>query len=201
MKWTLHHWIATWVVLGLLVALADRLLWDILWVFILGIWLLYGGAALLLLGVATRLALQQPHRRGWAILGVGVILTASCLLVLGHPRLARLGDDWLFRYRFADAQPKLQAALAELQSSRTSATPREVQVDDGPPLRVAWRLPGGIIDNWEAIVYDPTGGVRSARGFTSEGRFTAPVDVVKLFGGDLVRCEPVTGPYYRCWFT
>jgi hypothetical protein len=46
----------------------------------------------------------------------------------------------------------------------------------------------GLIDNWFGIVYDPSGSV-----FRVEDR--------SVFGGDLVACTHVAGPYYFCSFT
>ena len=59
------------------------------------------------------------------------------------------------------------------------------------------------IDNWEGIIYDPTGAVASATGWRGgvAGQYTAPPDIRVLFGGDLVACEPIEAAFYRCWFT
>lgn len=71
----------------------------------------------------------------------------------------------------------------------------------GSPRRVAFPMPGGFLDNWDAIVVDPTDRVAAATGLTREGDFTAPSDVKSLFGGDLVACTHMTGHFYRCSFT
>lgn len=74
-------------------------------------------------------------------------------------------------------------------------------VDVGPPVRIAFN-PAGLLDNWSAIVFDPTGDVMLADGFHPKtGRFYAPNRVTKLFHGDLVKCRPLWGDYYRCSFT
>jgi hypothetical protein len=75
-------------------------------------------------------------------------------------------------------------------------------LDIGPPRRVAILEPGGFLDNWSGIVYDPTGDVMLADGFDPvTGKFAAPDRVTKLFGGDLVSCRPLIGDFYRCSFT
>ena len=76
----------------------------------------------------------------------------------------------------------------------------QFEVDAGPPLRVAFPQPGGIIDNWEGVVWDPTDVVRSATGWR-DGTYTASPVAKALFGGDLVACRHVIDHFYRCWFT
>ena len=74
-------------------------------------------------------------------------------------------------------------------------------IDSGPPVRVAFN-PGGLLDNWTAILYDPSGLVMQANGFDRKtGRVAAPDGVTKVFGGDLIGCDPLWGDYYRCSFT
>jgi hypothetical protein len=34
-----------------------------------------------------------------------------------------------------------------------------------------------------------------------EGVSATPVELVRLFGGHLLSCEPIRGHFYRCWFT
>ncbi|MEA3038187.1 MAG: hypothetical protein QOE79_700 [Sphingomonadales bacterium] len=68
-------------------------------------------------------------------------------------------------------------------------------------MRVAFD-PEGIFDNWDGIVFDPTGEVMSARGFDPvTGKFAAPDKITKLFGGDLLGCSRLSGAYYACAFT
>ena len=74
-------------------------------------------------------------------------------------------------------------------------------LDTGPPIRVAFPFEGGILDNWEGIVYDPTDAVSQAKGFTQNNEFTAPDNIKSLFGGDIVACSPMTTHYYHCTFT
>lgn len=74
-------------------------------------------------------------------------------------------------------------------------------LDAGPPLRVAFSDGGGPLDQWGGFVYDPSGRVAQARGFTDQGTLTAPARVRTLFGGDMVSCSHLTGSYYYCIFT
>jgi len=74
-------------------------------------------------------------------------------------------------------------------------------VDMGPPVRVAFE-PAGMLDNWSAIIYDPTGEMLLADGFDPEtGKFRAPDSITKVFGGDLVSCKRLWGDYLTCSFT
>lgn len=74
-------------------------------------------------------------------------------------------------------------------------------LDKGRPVRVAFPEPGGFLDNWNGVVYDPTGRVMTARGFTDTGGFTASPEVQKLFYGDIVSCWHLSGSFYSCTFT
>lgn len=58
-----------------------------------------------------------------------------------------------------------------------------------------------MLNNWSAIVFDPTGKVTLADGFDEDGNFSAPARITKLFGGDLVSCRSLWGDYYKCSFT
>jgi len=74
-------------------------------------------------------------------------------------------------------------------------------VDAGPPVRVAFN-PAGMLDNWSAIIFDPTGEMLMADGFDpTTGKFRAPDKITKLFYGDLVTCHRLWGNYLSCSFT
>ena len=75
-------------------------------------------------------------------------------------------------------------------------------IDPGPPRRIAFPLPGGFLDNWSAVIYDPTGEVAHAGGFNpTTGQFVAPERITKLFYGDLLFCRHMQGSFYNCSFT
>jgi hypothetical protein len=76
-------------------------------------------------------------------------------------------------------------------------------VDTGPPVRLAFPQPGGFLERWEGIVFDPTGEVMAARGWSYAGGiedFTAPPRIKRLFGGLLLKCEHLEGKWYLCAF-
>ncbi len=103
---------------------------------------------------------------------------------------------------------KYESAVEKIRSApeRKSDFEREYGclIEPGAPLRVAFRQPGGILDNWVAIVYDPSGEVLKSRQFKSDwSNWHDPTlqKVKRLFGGDLQWAEPLGGNWYRCYFT
>jgi hypothetical protein len=194
---------AVWVAAGVALAFFDRPLWDTIWVLTLGLWALYAGWGLTLFAIVSWLGWRRGRLPAvlssiatFIILGVGLALTL--------PHVAAAGDEFQFSRRFSKLRPQYEAIVARV----ASATPRQggefngvqYDVDAGPPLRVAFRQPGGIIDNWEGVVWDPSGVVRSAKGWRN-GTYTASPEAKALFGGDLVACRHVADHFYRCWFT
>ena len=191
-----------WALAGALLALSDRLLRDLLWVGEGLVWALFACSGLVLLIV---IAMRTAKDRSPASLVLLLAyLGAGLALWVWGGWLGASGDRLLFRYRFAHSLGTYERVVASL-----SAAPRESPatgaptfvLDSGPPIRVAFPLPGGILDNWEGVVYDPTGEVLRARGWGPGNTFTAPPAIRSLFGGDLVICRLVRRPYYRCWFT
>jgi len=76
----------------------------------------------------------------------------------------------------------------------------QFRVENKGDLKVAFSR-GGFLNNWSAIIYDPTHEVSKADGFDEEGGLTAPDHVKSIFGGDLVSCSNIWGHYYGCSFT
>jgi hypothetical protein len=60
---------------------------------------------------------------------------------------------------------------------------------------IGFTLPGGLLDNWSAIVYDPSGILKQ-----TQGSFV-PDNFISLFGGTLVSCDHAYGPWWSCGFT
>lgn len=198
--WLLPATVAVWTIAGLALAFADRPIRNALWVLTDGVWILYAIA-----GAGLFLTLVWDGRR--RVLSAVALVVLGAGVVLAQPTLAQAGDDFWFERRFDELEPKYRV-LAERLSAGTHLSARDtadlrVVLDAGPPLRVAFPQPGGIIDNWEGIVYDPTGAVGAATGWRDgvPGRYSAPVEVRALFGGDLVACRHVRASFYRCWFT
>lgn len=200
--------VGVWALCGLALAYYDRPLSDTLWLALPAVWAGYLlGAATFVVALVYLIRRRRVARRAiWSAAAMTLLVPTLFMI---FPQLSAAGDSAQFRARFTRLAPQYLALAAELE--RAGATSRDGErrgirfvVDHGPPVRVAFTQPGGIVDNWEGVVYDPTGAVRAARGWTSvEGRqeFTAPPAVRRLFGGDLVACEPIRDAFYRCWFT
>jgi len=77
----------------------------------------------------------------------------------------------------------------------------EVVLDEGPPHRVAFPWGVGMVDNWRAIVHDPTGLVLEANSSGGAAYDSVAGRARSLFGGDLCRVVHLSGPYYLCVFT
>ena len=195
-----------WLALGVLLALGHRPLYNTLWLLLVYVWGLYA-----LLGLALLIAvLQLPRRTG--VPYAALTLAGAAVLWFGYWTFASWGERPYFAWRNAHYWPRYRAVVADVlrDSGPPTYQPRWTEwrgvhfmVDSGPPLRIAFLQPGGLLDNWEGFVYDPTGRVATATGWRAgaAGQYTAAPDVFKLFGGDLVRCEPIEVHYFRCWFT
>lgn len=123
----------------------------------------------------------------WPLVFVGEFLGDLCRLALNQSHYATI---------IAKARVERRAEwYAENEDGITYS------VDVGPPVRVAFE-PAGMLDNWSAIVFDPSGEMLKANGFDpNTGAFQAPEPITKLFGGDLVSCRRLWGDYLTCSFT
>ena len=142
-------------------------------------------------------------------LALSVVLTMMTF-ALGWQGLVGLGDDLRFQARFQWFLPRYQRIVADVEhdSSLKSGwhTTGDIKyyVEQGPPIRVAFALPGGILDNWEGIVYDPSGEVSRAQEAWQLRMKAGRIDlerILTLFGGTLYRTKHIKGPWYRCGFT
>jgi hypothetical protein len=198
-----------WLCAGIALALLQRPLTDVLWILAP-----LAGAAYLALGVClavyTAWRAFGPARapRSTVLLAsaavLGLTFVAVPLARLGHTLTTRT-RYWLHHDDYSRITDSVLAARALKPDSLLEFNREDdYYVDPGPPVRLAFIQPGGFLDNWEGVVYDPTGVVEAAQGWTfasGEQEFTAPLPIRRLFGGDLVGCERIEGPWYRCWFT
>ena len=202
-RWTVWALIL-WTLAGVLLAFFERPLFDALWIgagLIILMFIILGACLLLVVAgyaIWRRNLIAAVSAFGFIISGLG--------LWYAEPFLRREGDAALFRYRFMTSRALYDRIVDDAERARAGHSYGErdgvrFQVDAGPPVRVAFPQPGGIIDNWEGVIYDPTGEVLKARGWAEPGAVSAPPGVKELFGGDLVSCRHVEGNYYRCWFT
>ena len=87
-------------------------------------------------------------------------------------------------------RPAYDAAVLEASQGHVpqcvTAKTCSYQSDSNANLAFPWE---GILDNWIGVIHDPSGGVMDAE--SAKG----------IFGGDLLGCEHLDGPYYLCSFT
>ncbi|NNC89351.1 MAG: hypothetical protein HKN82_12900 [Akkermansiaceae bacterium] len=135
-------------------------------------------------------------RHRWS--GIGIMAITALGLSFFFTAGFELGRDALFQLR----KPRYERLLAD--AIRDGDVPgAEGYIDAGPPVRYAFYWQRGVIDNWVAVVYDPTGlvmSVNQAEGWHDlhDPRWS---EAVRLFGGDLYKCEKLEGHWYICWFT
>src|SRR5688500_3538275 len=186
--------VGVWSVAGAALAFFERTLWNAIWILTLGLWLVYAAVGIVLFAAVAwrgwrRARLPGALRAGAAMLGLEVAL------VLALPYVSAAGDEFQFARRFARLKPRYEgivaAAVAAPEAAGGESDCVRFDVDAGPPRRVAFPQPGGILDNWEGVVWDPTGVVRSATGWRNgiAGDYTATAETRRLFGGDLVACR------------
>ncbi len=148
--------VAGWLFLDVFwIDLYDRL-WVLALVFPLALWL---GA----LGLAIAIAGRGFREREWgaAVLLVAVLASLGALQWVGGTRIGVLA-------RFLVLKPRYQAVVRAIEAGQVPpAEPRSI-VEKGKTLRVAFPWPGGVLDNWCGVVYDPSGLVRKAALFRSD---------------------------------
>lgn len=195
--------IGAWALVGLLLAFISKPLSGAIWILtgvVVAVYLLAGVALFVILIVET---LGRGKRAWQPILGLPL---AGVFLWLAWGQVASLGDEAQFRLRFGthEADYVRLSQLAQREQPMPPARAGDVayELDGASPTRVAFPLPGGITDNWEAVIFDPTDEVGTAKGWGRQpGDFTASPAAKKLFGGDLLACRRVKGHFYRCRFT
>ena len=197
--------LVAWLAAGVALAFFDRPLWDALWlVGVAMLWLLYAAVgaclfvALFYAGIAGRDRVALISAAGFVAGGVA--------LWFAMPLISSQGDAFVFRYRFLRNRPAYdriveQASHEQLGQSDGQRDGVLYVLDAGPPVRVAFPQPGGIIDNWEGVIHDPTHALRELKGWDGPGFLTSRLELRKLFGGDIIACQHVEDAYYRCWFT
>ena len=158
--------------------------------------------ALLVVGV---FAIARTKQKWMPALCLALSLgTMVYFFTLGHSQL----EAW--QYRIARARQIEMISLYEAVLKQEKVSPGtltqsgyEYNVDAGPPQRVAFIQPGSLLDNYTAIVYDPTGMVMQANQFEDYSKWDDPKyrHIKELFGGDLRWAEKLRGHWYICGFT
>ena len=146
--------------------------------------------------------LRKPSRNSFAIATLGCV--AGCLLFTFSRPLVN-------KAKFAVERALYEKKLALVLQAKSAGIPLEqlgiydlAEVDDGPPVRVAFYWSRGVVDNWVGLVYDPTGDVMKANAFKSNWTnwHDPNLQPIKmLFDGDLFRAQHLSGHWYLCSFT
>lgn len=166
----------------------------------------YQGVGLLLFLAAVVRGLLPRHRADLA----PAALMAVFILVLSFAGgwLSYAGDRASAGVRFVLLRPFYDRVVEKIESGDRQFSLSEwwlaPEVEPGPPLRIVFHHSGGVIDNWQGTIYDPTDAVAAARGWQYDPtgpRFTAPQEIKDLFGGNLLWCYQLGAHYYRCGFT
>ncbi|MGB1026650.1 MAG: hypothetical protein ACPGYL_08850, partial [Rhodospirillaceae bacterium] len=142
----------------------------------------------------------------WALAIVGIPVLLSLFLV-GGSTVFGIGKTHGLTAAFEQNVGRYQAVLEDLSIGTpeagdfTHTNGVHYRVDLGPPVRVAF-APKGMLDNWTGIIHDPSGDVMMAMGLDFEtGGVVGPEEIIALFGGDLVICQPLRDAFYLCSFT
>jgi hypothetical protein len=206
--WVLAFW--AWSAAGLLLGIfykaisASFIPVDIL------LWHAWMAAGCVLLLCYLYLACSRTHGLRGACLAISTIATMTAL-TLGWQGLVRVGDEFRFRIKFQWLLARYKSIVGDLERNPVLRSgwhedgAVRYYVEVGPPMRIAFEQSGGILDNWEGIVYDPSGDVLRVRELTrgglSEKDYDALQRIRRLFGGELCWCAHIIGHWYRCGFT
>lgn len=203
-KWTVWA-LLIWFVAGFLLAFFDRPLVDAIWIVAGIVFLAWLGVGVIF-AISSIISTYMSKNYYGAASAFGFVCLGF-LMTYQSPYIESMGNDLVVQSRFKQHFSEYERIVSEAKNGVLAEGYGEsngvrYQVESGPPLRVAFPQPGGILDNWEGIIYDPTGEVLKAKGWAEPGtKLSAPPEVVELFGGSLVSCTRLAGDYYRCWFT
>jgi hypothetical protein len=178
-----------------------------IFIFIMGVEYLFWGLSLMILILTVAEIWRQTKIQRFPRNGVAVIVF---VIVIGLI-LYYLGPQYGFLARFYLFKPGYEETAKRLSQNYPSDYPDTWYYDDlsfaivdkGPPIRVAIPLPGGLLDNFQAIVYDPSGEVGQLRQFKLNPHWDDPEFnyLRNLFGGEMFYCAPIEKHWFYCWFT
>jgi hypothetical protein len=122
------------------------------------------------------------------VVSLAVVVPATAILI---PFAMQAGGRvaTYVRFKVKRTQYDRIVLLAEAGALDTTYVEDRYIVEPGVPVRIAFPSPGGFLDNWCGVVYDRTGYVMNVRA------------AEKFFGGDMISCRELQGPYYYCCFT
>lgn len=146
----------------------------------------------------------QFDRRIACVLVVTVTAVAVAFVTFGG-RCARLARFHLMKASYQNAIGQIAAHNAKSGFEQDAIINEgSYQIDSGPPIRVIFPWPGGILDNWQGVVYDPTGTIMRINEIAEPFAevHDPPLNQLQwLFGGKLIAVERLQDGWYFCWFT
>ncbi len=188
-----------WLAIGLLLNIFRFELFVLVFVFSF-FWYLGGGV----LGVVF-------IKLFWNRYGPALALAIPVIYILAGFLVWFYGVTVAYKIRFEFQRSSYEEVVKELYSDREQFGSERFyygnilgEIDPGPPLRVVFPWPGGILDNWCGVVYDPTDKVKEINSLKSDRSNQGDPklqDVMFLFGGTMYRANPLGGHWYLCWFT
>ena len=204
---TLTRGVLAWAVLGVAISLAMQWLFEQYWLRSALAPIAWAAIGLVLVGRRLWDARRPETRRG-AFAAAGAVVFIGLLVVLASPFAAQLGASVIERLRFARNEPLYQQIVKEVEASPSGPGRHERDgvvylVDPGPPLRLAFPWPSGIITGWCGAVYDPTGEVMRINDVLPDGsnRDDARLaGATAAFGGGMTDCHELGEDYYLCCF-
>ncbi len=132
----------------------------------------------------------------------GAITVGTAYCVAGS-HVARLARFYILKPSYSKAIAQTEARLRDGERVLLGSSDTLVDIT-GQRVRVAFIWPGGIVDNWYGVVFDPTdelAQVSDGKGARDELGFIGDTRIKRWFGGDLIRCERIERQWYFCWFT
>jgi hypothetical protein len=132
---------------------------------------------------------------------IAIVITA----LLANTLLLLFGIGWGVRARLILFLPHYSSIVSRVLNNPPALYAENIdegyRVEPGPPVRVAFPRPFGLLNRWSAIVYDPSGQVM----VVNDVEYLHPRDpnlaqIQDLFGGKLGHSEHLVGPWYLCGF-
>lgn len=190
-----------WIITGIALALTLQFQYETLWILAslpIVSWSLIGIALL----VTCVWRATRPEHRGTALKNICAIIVMGVMIT----PLAKIGHSLTEYIRFSWYRTSYDRIVSHIdQQPLTDGLDHDEDIDfildPGPPRRVAFIWPGGLMDNWCGIVFDPTNDVLkiNQQGLWSD-EWRASY-ITKLFGGDMTSCRTISTPYYMCCFS
>jgi hypothetical protein len=196
-----------WLILGILYYVFWVDIEGGIFIFVECITWIYGGAGIILLiFIIGEIWLQTKlrHFPKNSVTAITVIMICGMSLLYLGPHYGFLVRFYLFKPHYEEIARRLSQNYPIDQTDTFYYDEKSFSiVDKGPPIRVAIELPGGLLDNFQAVVYDPSGIVGQLQRFNLDTHWDDPQlnDLKKLFGGEMFYCEPIEGSWFYCWFT